>query len=747
VVTTIEVSPGTVTAMIGDTTRLAATVKDQSGRTMAGRTVSWSSSAEAVATVSTSGLVTGLSVGTATITASLDSKSATAQVTIRTPVATVEIAPGSVTLTQTGTARLTATPRASDGAPIAGKTIIWGTENGAVATVSEAGVVTAAAPGQTSVTATVDGQRGAATVTVLQPGDNVEEEAARAVSQTIGLDGGELRATGSNGATYTLTVPAGALRTATQITMTPVAAVQTLPFSVLAGAVDLQPSGLELAKPAVLTIATTAEADTSLRLIGFSYEGDAESLAAVVAGEVSGAIRLSVRRFGAGTSLPVGPAAGPRSTSGFSWGRSGFTAAAASSGSGGIGAAFTTVGGLLSFLSTSGPTNNSQTYINQLVSLGQDPLTNVAALFDVMRRWMANVIVPLFQNADTDIRLFFALAEYNWWLQTDVAGLVKGTAISLQPERDAAAQAALPRIKQAIAGNNQICLADDDLDAAAGALYWQTVAEDLGLGTTANQLDRATVLSQLCVQIIFTVLTYPDPALPGTGHPLDVRAAIKFGTDPSVADRTVAWRVDVQGSTADGTTLGVSDPFGRFSQAINPRGNQALVIFVEACLFVPEVPYADVCARQTLSPQLVPLLEWHFTDDFEGWSGSGNVITRGAGGRRVLRFAGAPLGSGANVASIGRTLTVPATASTFEMELSAHDRATAKTRVRVRVQGQQGSATIYDAIHTGVEGAFTWSVVTGSLTVFAGQSVTIIVEAGDVTGEHGQMYLDRIRIH
>jgi hypothetical protein len=137
--------------------------------------------------------------------------------------------------------------------------------------------------------------------------------------------------------------------------MTPVAAVQTLPFSVLAGAVDLQPSGLELAKPAVLTIATTAEPDTSLRLIGFSYEGDAESLAAVVAGEVSGAIRLSVRRFGAGTSLPVGPAAGPRSTSGFSWGRSGFTAAAATSGSGGIGAAFTTVGGLLSFLSPAGP--------------------------------------------------------------------------------------------------------------------------------------------------------------------------------------------------------------------------------------------------------------------------------------------------------------------------------------------------------------------------------------------------------
>jgi hypothetical protein len=608
-------------------------------------------------------------------------------------------------------------------------------------------VVTATAPGETTVTATIDGQRGEARVTVLQPGDNVQEEATRAVSGTIGLDGGEVRATGSNGTTYTLTVPAGALRTATRITMTPVAAIQTLPFPHLAGAVDLQPSGLELAKPAVLTIAPTVDPDTSLRLIGFSYEGDADSLAAIIADQTSGTIRLSVRRFGAGSDGPVGSGAGPHSMSRASWGRPGLQAAGANAGSGGTGGAFTTVGGLLSFLSSSFPTNNSQTYINQLVSLGQDPINNVAAMFDVMRRWMANVIVPLLQNADTDIRLFLALAEYNHWLQTDIAGLVKGTAIVLQPERDAAAQAALPRIKQAIAGNNQICLAGNDLDAAAGALYWQTVAEDLGLATAGNQLDRATVLSQLCIQIVFTVLSYPDPATPGTSHPLDVRAAIKFGTDPSVADRTMAWRIDVQGSTADGTTQGISDPFGRFSQGINPRGTQALVMFVEACLFVPEVPYADVCATQTLSPQLVSLPEWHFTDDFEGWSPSGNVIARGAGGRRVLRFLGGPLGSGLNEASIQRTLTVPATAATFEMELSAHDRGAAKTRVRVRVQGQQGSATIYDAIHTGVEGAFTWSVVTPSLALFAGQTVTIIVEAGDVTGEHGQMYLDRIRIH
>ena len=49
---------------LGQTSQLAATVKDQSGATMSGATVTWSTSAASVATVSSSGLVTaGLNAG------------------------------------------------------------------------------------------------------------------------------------------------------------------------------------------------------------------------------------------------------------------------------------------------------------------------------------------------------------------------------------------------------------------------------------------------------------------------------------------------------------------------------------------------------------------------------------------------------------------------------------------------------------------------------------------------------------
>ena len=64
------------------TSQLSATVKDQNGATMASATVTWVTSDAAVATVSSTGLVTSVAGGTATITATSGSVSATASVTV-----------------------------------------------------------------------------------------------------------------------------------------------------------------------------------------------------------------------------------------------------------------------------------------------------------------------------------------------------------------------------------------------------------------------------------------------------------------------------------------------------------------------------------------------------------------------------------------------------------------------------------------------------------------------------------------
>ncbi len=81
--TTVTVSPATneLTAL-GTTVQLSAEVRDQNARVMAAATVTWTSSANSVATVDASGLVTAVGNGTATITASAGSGQGTAEITV-----------------------------------------------------------------------------------------------------------------------------------------------------------------------------------------------------------------------------------------------------------------------------------------------------------------------------------------------------------------------------------------------------------------------------------------------------------------------------------------------------------------------------------------------------------------------------------------------------------------------------------------------------------------------------------------
>ena len=67
---------------MADPTQLSATVRDAVGTTLAGATVSWTTSDEAVATVSSEGLVTAVSSGSGTITATSGSASASASVDV-----------------------------------------------------------------------------------------------------------------------------------------------------------------------------------------------------------------------------------------------------------------------------------------------------------------------------------------------------------------------------------------------------------------------------------------------------------------------------------------------------------------------------------------------------------------------------------------------------------------------------------------------------------------------------------------
>src|SRR5690348_2114584 len=168
----VAIAPSSVSLTQGATAQLSTTVKDTSGNVLTGMIVTWSSSNTNVATVSSSGLVTALAAGNATITATADGVSGTASVAVQSlpvPVASVSMSPSSASMVPGDTVTITATPRDSTGTALGGRTITWSSSNTSVAKVSSAGLVTAVTVGSATITATSEGKTGTVAVTVSAP--------------------------------------------------------------------------------------------------------------------------------------------------------------------------------------------------------------------------------------------------------------------------------------------------------------------------------------------------------------------------------------------------------------------------------------------------------------------------------------------------------------------------------------------------------------------------------------------------
>ena len=98
-------------------------------------------------------------------------------------------------------------------------------------------------------------------------------DSSRSSSTVIPASGGTLSATAADGTRFTLNVPADALLSDEQVSMTPVSSIGGLPLSGgLRAAVELKPEGLRLLQPATLTIESPTPLSTgSLKPIAFGY--------------------------------------------------------------------------------------------------------------------------------------------------------------------------------------------------------------------------------------------------------------------------------------------------------------------------------------------------------------------------------------------------------------------------------------------------------------------------------------------
>ncbi|AYF98072.1 hypothetical protein D7I47_07260 [Protaetiibacter intestinalis] len=128
-------------------------------------------------------------------------------------------------------------------------------------------------------------------------------DAAGAVSAVIPVSGGTLTATGADGTSYTLTIPADALRVATEVTLTPVASTTGLPFGETASyGVDIGPDGTELDAFATIQIVPATPIPGDQQVL-YQYRGSGDDLAFALPTPDATGISISTDHFsGYGTA-------------------------------------------------------------------------------------------------------------------------------------------------------------------------------------------------------------------------------------------------------------------------------------------------------------------------------------------------------------------------------------------------------------------------------------------------------------
>jgi len=156
-IASVALRPSDLTLLPGDTSRLSFEAWDGSGNAVPADPI-WGSSDPSVASVAGSGLVSGVGAGTATIRATQDGRTATAQVRVEDPEAgplppaSVEANTSSVVLDALGSEeQLWATVRDEEGERLPGASVEWRSLDSSVATVASNGTVTARKAGVTAV--------------------------------------------------------------------------------------------------------------------------------------------------------------------------------------------------------------------------------------------------------------------------------------------------------------------------------------------------------------------------------------------------------------------------------------------------------------------------------------------------------------------------------------------------------------------------------------------------------------------
>ena len=164
---TVSIAPTTIRVPVNGAVNVSGTAFDCNGNSIKSKTINFTSANSAIATITTSGQVIGVSVGQTTVSAVANGKEGTAQVTVTPEAAqTVTVSPATTTLRLTNQKVFTATAKNAAGTVITGRTFRWSSSNSSIASVDQTGNVIALTPGNVVIAADADGIIGNASLTV-----------------------------------------------------------------------------------------------------------------------------------------------------------------------------------------------------------------------------------------------------------------------------------------------------------------------------------------------------------------------------------------------------------------------------------------------------------------------------------------------------------------------------------------------------------------------------------------------------
>ena len=143
---------------VGQSISLVAAVKNTAGVVITFPVV-WSTSDATIATVTSAGVLTGVKVGTVTVTGTAGGKSASVIINVKlVPVKSVTVTVKPSLLVGESSAAAVVSVDAQ-GNTLTGRGVAWASRNAGVATVSSAGLVTAVAVGTATIEAVVEDRK------------------------------------------------------------------------------------------------------------------------------------------------------------------------------------------------------------------------------------------------------------------------------------------------------------------------------------------------------------------------------------------------------------------------------------------------------------------------------------------------------------------------------------------------------------------------------------------------------------